>query len=448
MKSKLFFSIIIVLFPVLMQAQSWNQLGQVIVPENYTHSVGLVIEGTTPYIALQTNSSYVIERYTGGSWEIIGTFPTNIHDFSFDVWEGVVYCAFNNSNYEISTMSNESGNWEYLDEPGFIKGQNMDISIGGLARPGTIEPFIAFADGNNLEKLSVMWFDGGNWEAVGGSGISAGMVNNNTLDIEVSDQAIYVLYSDVDYNNKATLMKYYDYTWSIVGEAGFSDWVLDTYQALAVWNNTPYVFATKLPYGHGLVYEYSNESWEIVGSNEGIGFQSPQFKSLVCSQEGILYIAYADPALYPNNLVVKKYINNDWENVGTDVSDGQSKSILIDIDTQGKPYVFYTGQGKDLGPIVKVYGNSDGLEDIQNTSLISLSPNPANRIVKLKNNGNQRISHYSIYDQTGRKMFTNDIEILNGEEEEIDVSFLPNGVYIVEMQAENQNYKTKLIKFQ
>ena len=376
-----------------MQAQSWNQLGQVVVPENYVHSVGLVIDGTTPYIALGTNSSYIIEKYTANSWEIIGTFPPNIHDFSFDVWDGVVYCAFNNSNNEISTMSNESGDWEYLDEPGFIKGDNVDISIGGLARPGTIEPFIAFADVNSLYKLSVMWFDGSNWEAVGGSGISTGMVNNNTLDLKISDQAIYVLYSDVDYNKKATLMKYKDYTWSIVGEAGFSDWELDSYQALAVWNNTPYVFATKLPYGKGLVYQYTNDSWQIVGSDEGIGIQSPQFKGLVCSQEGVLYIAYADPAIYPNNLVVKKYSNGDWENIGTDVSIGESESILLGIDNQSKPYVFYTGLGKDRGPIVKVYGNSDGIEDIQNASLISLSPNPANHIVKLKNNGNQRIKN-------------------------------------------------------
>jgi hypothetical protein len=69
------------------------------------------------------------------------------------------------------------------------------------------QPYVAYEDGGNLFKATVMRFDGINWVNVGIAGFSAGEANFTSLAINASGIP-YLAYMDYWNSNKATVMKY------------------------------------------------------------------------------------------------------------------------------------------------------------------------------------------------------------------------------------------------
>ena len=425
-----------------MQAQSWYLIGQIEESVYYLSPNDVVIDGAVPYVSVYLVQKPVVMKYNGSSWETIGEISLTVTRFSFDVEDGMVYLAYSVNNSKISVVKSDGGEWEFVGDAEFANGGNVDIDVinGNL--------YIVYSDSDNNNKASVCKFNGESWDYLGSPGISSNYVTNNVLEIKAAEDDIYIVYGDIDYNEKATMMKYHNNEWSIIGEPGFSGNALNSTKALVVWNATPYVLASNLN-RKAVIYQYNGTSWEILGDETGLGIQTPQYKSIACSSEGVLFVSYTDPAYYGrNNLFVKKYINNTWEDVGADISTNQCDFGIIDIDNNAKPYIIYTGQDKGTKVFIKVYKDSDGIEDIQDASLVSLSPNPAFDKVKMINHGSQCINSYSIYDQLGREIMSDDVDIKRGEVEEIDISSLPNGIYIIEMDTDVQKISTKLIKYQ
>jgi hypothetical protein len=85
-------------------------------------------------------------------------------------------------------------------------------------------PYVAYADGNNNRRATVMKWDGDEWIQVGdGAGFSDGSIGHLSLDID-SNGIPYVAYTDD--NGQATVMKYTDggdTGWEPVGSPRFSD---------------------------------------------------------------------------------------------------------------------------------------------------------------------------------------------------------------------------------
>src|ERR1700677_2469980 len=76
------------------------------------------------------------------------------------------------------------------------------------------------------------------WQIVGSASFSAGAANSPVIAFNNSGQP-YVAYSDGANSNKATVMMYNGSSWAAVGGAGFSAGSADP--SLALYNGTPYV---------------------------------------------------------------------------------------------------------------------------------------------------------------------------------------------------------------
>jgi hypothetical protein len=66
---------------------------------------------------------------------------------------------------------------------------------------------VAYEDGGDSLRATVMKFDGTNWVNVGNAGFSAGIVENTSLALSPSGQP-FVAYTDNVNSGKATVMKY------------------------------------------------------------------------------------------------------------------------------------------------------------------------------------------------------------------------------------------------
>lgn len=159
-----------------------------------------------------TASSLRVVNFTGLKVQSESTFNLKVSSIYTDD-RSVIY-------YEtpdlVPTVASGSV-WAYLYE-GFTSGSATYISEG---IDGSGNPYIAFRDGANSNKLTVMKLVDGAWSAVGGAGISDAAVSHVNMLI-VSSTEIYVAYADGNASNKATVMKWNGSSWSAVGSKGFS----------------------------------------------------------------------------------------------------------------------------------------------------------------------------------------------------------------------------------
>ncbi len=69
-------------------------------------------------------------------------------------------------------------------------------------------PYVSFQDGSNVDKATVMNFDGSAWKVLGTAGFSAGPARYTDLTL---DKGIpYVVYQDASNSSKVTVMKFDD----------------------------------------------------------------------------------------------------------------------------------------------------------------------------------------------------------------------------------------------
>lgn len=94
--------------------------------------------------------------------------------------------------------------WKYVGTSGFSTGLTNYIS---LAFSPSGQPYVAYQDGGNSNKATVMMFDGVSWVNVGNAGFSSGTAGQPSFDFSPSGQP-YVAYMDGGNYNKGTVMKY------------------------------------------------------------------------------------------------------------------------------------------------------------------------------------------------------------------------------------------------
>ena len=85
---------------------------------------------------------------------------------------------------------------------------------------------------------------------------------------------------------------------------------------------------------------------------------------------------------------------------------------------------------------VNLTANKVVFVDINNlpTTTIKVSPNPTNAWLNI--NSPTPITQYALYDLTGRKVLT--ANNLNTQQTRIDLSTLPNGLYVLQLTDVNQ----------
>jgi hypothetical protein len=201
-----------------------------------------------------------------------------------------------NANYCWRNQATAS-TWQNVGAAGFSAGAATYPSLVFDGRT----PYVAYADGTNGYKATVMKFNGTSWVSVGTAGFTAGLPNY--IRFAFGGSTPYVAYKDFSAGSKTTVMKFNGASWVNVGTTGFSAGVA-SFLSLAFGGSTPYVaYQDATNSSKTTVMKFDSTSWVNVGtigfSAGGAGFQSLAF----CG--GTLYVAYQDVANSSKTTVMK-----------------------------------------------------------------------------------------------------------------------------------------------
>jgi len=291
----------------------------------------------------------------------------------------------------------------------------------------TQTPYVAFADGNNGDRLSVMMFDGSTWSTIGSAGISVGTSYHHAFTIDKAG-ILYVAYIDVGLANAICVKKFDGNDWvSLDGQNSctspgcysisfITDTVDTPYLAYtkfsspfsantlnvqkfdgSAWvpvglpdistsdadylclkiapDNTPYVGYRDKSAGYkGTVRKFDGSDWTLVGT-QGFTPEQADFTTIGFDANGSVYFSYSDYGLYASASVMK-YDGSNWNYVGSQgFTSGSSAHNKISFDNNGTPYVIFTDGDVGYGTsVMKFNGNtwvSHGCPDLTGGSAVS-----------------------------------------------------------------------------
>ena len=230
-----------------------------------------------------------------------------INFISLYMYNNTPYVAFSDMGDElnrITVMKYDGVNWVIVENKYVSEGRADYITL--MIENGYI--YVGYKDYANSGGATVMKYDGTNWMAVGNKNISNGAVGNTSLYIY--NGIPYIAFSEGKNMNRATVMKYDGTNWVEVGDRGFSDGYAGNI-SIKVYNGIPYVAYSDSSVSHKVtVMKYEGTNWEVIGE-KGISAGEANYTSLYISLNGIPYVSYSDVA-YSRGVVVKKY---DYEPV-------------------------------------------------------------------------------------------------------------------------------------
>lgn len=189
-----------------------------------------------------------LTRFNGSTWIDEGTYGDHGSQvpletkpsLAFDAFSSYPHVAYGGSWEEVSVRYHPtSSNWFYKGSAGFA-GNTKYVS---LTLGDTVGVFVhvAFQDGNTSNKTTAMQYQGNTlgWVTLGTAGFSAGSASYQ--DIVVDNARIpYVAYKDGGNSDKATVMKYDGTAWAPLGTAGFSAGTAN-YTTLVLSSNSLYI---------------------------------------------------------------------------------------------------------------------------------------------------------------------------------------------------------------
>jgi len=194
--------------------------------------------------------------------------------------------------------------WVDVGNAGF-SAESVQYTSLALASDNT--PYVAYADGANSNKATVMKYDGSAWVTVGNPDFSAGQADYISLAIE-SNGTLYVAYVDGANSNKATVMKYDGTTWTTVGNSDFADGEAGHAVSLDLAaGGIPYIAYLDATNGKATAMKYNGSAWVTVG-NPNFSAAMADYLSLAIAADGTAYIAYEDLNNISHGATVMRYI--------------------------------------------------------------------------------------------------------------------------------------------
>lgn len=178
------------------------------------------------------------------------------------------------------------------------------------------------------------------WSVVGNAGFSDGITNTVAIAADANGTP-YVVYFDAANGGRATVKKFNGSSWVNVGAPAFSDGQVDKTSIAIDPAGNPYVaYFDAQNGGKATVKRFNGSGWVNVGAP---GFSEGQVDntSIAINSAGVPYVVYFD-SQYGGKATVQRFINNSWQTVGTPgFSDGIVNTTDIAIDPSGTPYVVY-----------------------------------------------------------------------------------------------------------
>ena len=279
----------------------WVTLGDAGFSEGMASFPTLYVSNGIPYVAYSDaadDSKVTVRRYdqAGNVWETVGNagITPGLAIFnSLYVDDGTPYLAYQDSHNggQATVLKYDQTNdvWQPVGDPLFSEGTAANLTLRGEA--GSL--YVAYQDVANLQAATVMKYNQAenDWEPVGYEGFSTGGTVSY-LSMDLDDDTPYVAFQDGWNADKATVMKWEGTSWESVGNPGFSAGSAE-YLSIFVDESTPYVaYMDGGNGGKATVMKWDGTSWKPVG---GAGFSAGSAEYLSFFIDGgTPYVAYTD----------------------------------------------------------------------------------------------------------------------------------------------------------
>lgn len=198
---------------------------------------------------------------------------------------------------------------------------------------------------------------GGAWQVVGNANFSSSTDRTTPIVVDSSGTP-YVAYQDGSNSNKATVMKYNGSSWVVVGAAGFSS---STATGLSLALNaagTPYVaFANAASSSRAIVMKYNGANWITVG-NDNFSTSTITDTKIAFNPDDVPYVTFVDSG---SHVTVMKLDGSTWVGVGDPYTSVLAAVPILDFSSTGTPYVAFSNISTGQPTIITFNGSSWGL---------------------------------------------------------------------------------------
>lgn len=271
-----------------------------------------------PYVAYCDSSNSnkpVVVKFNGNNWETVGTWTGTLPSTSEEklaiTSDGVLYLGFKatvQGSIKMQLFKLGGNNWTKIGEQNFSvdTDNGFDLAISSKTKL----PYISYADYSNTPnsyKITVSKFNEESlaWEPIGKTQFSEGAADYQSIALGL-DNTPYIAYSDNGNLDKTTVMKYNGSSWETVGEAGFSKGSA-TYQNLAIDSRGVLYVAFKDDGNDSktTVVRFNGKTWQNVGNEIGISPLEANFQSFKIAHDGTLYVAFQDTTKNNKTSVMK-----------------------------------------------------------------------------------------------------------------------------------------------
>jgi hypothetical protein len=297
------------------------------------------------YSNTDASGTGAVMTLVAGSWALYGGaagFTDGTIDYPSMAFSpaNVLYVAYQdgmNSN-RITVMFSDGTPWTVQGGKGFSDGPALYTSI---AFDSSGHPCVAYTDQSFTNKTIVRWYNGSDWSNYLGSdtGISTADAACHSLVLSPAN-TLYVAYKDDGEGGKACV-KEYTSGWNYVGTPGFSA----DYAACITLVFDPVSHDPIIGYQDGgngdkaSVMRFSGGVWDYVGA-PGVSADLATSVSLAVNSSGVIFVAYIDWAA-ANKATVLKYADGAWSGVGPSGFAPPVDCIYVACDSAGDPYVCY-----------------------------------------------------------------------------------------------------------
>lgn len=236
--------------------------------------------------------------------------------------------------------------WQTVGTTGFSAGsaQYLNLAVDN----GT--PYVAYKDGGNAEKCTVMKFDGSSWVNVGPAGFTTGIARDQSL--VVVDGKPYVSFGDNDNSNKARVMTYNGTSWELVGDFVSNATTYGTSMAI----HDSIIYVASVGGGNAYLYKYQDSLWSQVSFYPASMGGAQDIDLAIHPSNGTPYVTYRDNYNGGKISVVKPNSSGGWDNIGPlGFSTNQVRTPKI-IFKDDVPHVAYRDVSTDKITVMKYDG--------------------------------------------------------------------------------------------
>jgi hypothetical protein len=313
-----------------------------------------------------------VNAAVGSLWDTLGSGIDDLGGYHYMAvhTDGTPYVAYRKvaSGPHGASFYFKALKYDYATNSWIQLGDDNSVPCSSVVTDIAVSPqgecYVAFSDDENLGKLSVMKYNGIDWENVGSRGISDYNVSStHAFDLKIAQNGTpYLAYQDGLSGELVTIKKFNGIEWKLEGAPLSSGnveqkWVTMTISSKSV----PYVTFTKEfvnanvgKFTKTIVVKFNGIDWinlsyhTFVTAWDGITQECLAYPTLAISNRDEVYIAYLDYKSF-SSVIVKKNDGISWNQVAS-VLDNKIANAAGDenvsqyppalaVSSAGHPYV-------------------------------------------------------------------------------------------------------------